>query len=328
MSCPVFSIIVPVYNAEKYLSRCIDSILSQTLTDFELLLIDDGSSDNSGAICEEYARNDSRINVFYKKNGGVSSARNLGIDKAQGEWVTFVDSDDWLADNFLEQMRNKALESNTDAVFCNCFYVYGEEIIRKEIYTENTIEDGNSILKRFLIRFGTRSELWGKIIQRKYLNHRLKENVKIGEDFLYLIELYHCHDCKTAVITDYLYYYRQLDSSAMNKSDLVYHNNQLLKECLQFLRLHPEIETENPHEKSVFILRLVSAVMKRDFRKQSKNIFMIKLLKDNYENAETALLRSEKRLFRALFIHPLLGLLAWKIEKLIRKYIFKEGKLE
>ena len=91
---PKISVIVPVYNVEKYLRRCIDSILAQTFSDFELLLIDDGSKDSSGEICEEYAGKDARIRVFHRQNGGVSTARNLGIDKAKGEWIYFVDSDD------------------------------------------------------------------------------------------------------------------------------------------------------------------------------------------------------------------------------------------
>ena len=92
---PKISVIVPVYNVEKYLPRCIDSILSQTFTDFELLLIDDGSPDNCGKICDEYAAKDSRVRVFHKPNGGVSSARNLGLDNARGEWIAFIDSDDF-----------------------------------------------------------------------------------------------------------------------------------------------------------------------------------------------------------------------------------------
>ena len=92
----LISVIVPVYNAEKYLCRCIDSILAQTYKDFELLLIDDGSKDSSGAICDEYAAKDSRVRVFHKENGGVGFARNVGLDHAQGDWVTFVDSDDWV----------------------------------------------------------------------------------------------------------------------------------------------------------------------------------------------------------------------------------------
>ena len=99
---PKISVIVPVYNTEKYLHRCIDSILAQTFTDFELLLIDDGSKDNSGAICDEYAAKDSRVRVFHKENGGVSSARNLGLDNVRGEWVTFVDSDDWVEKEYIE----------------------------------------------------------------------------------------------------------------------------------------------------------------------------------------------------------------------------------
>lgn len=96
------SVIVPVYNVEYCLSRCIDSILSQTFTDFELLLIDDGSKDNSGNICDEYKFKDDRIRVFHKENGGVSSARNWGIANSYGEHIAFIDSDDWVGENYLE----------------------------------------------------------------------------------------------------------------------------------------------------------------------------------------------------------------------------------
>ena len=98
---PKISVIVPVYNVERYLPRCIDSILAQTFTDFELLLIDDGSKDTSGEICDEYASKDSRVRVFHKENGGVSSARNLGLDNARGEWIAFCDSDDWVDKSYL-----------------------------------------------------------------------------------------------------------------------------------------------------------------------------------------------------------------------------------
>ena len=100
------SIICPVYNVEKYLPRCIDSILSQSFKDFELLLVDDGSLDNSGNICDEYANNDDRIRVFHKKNGGVSSARNFGLKHACGEWISFVDTDDWVDSDFLEPISS------------------------------------------------------------------------------------------------------------------------------------------------------------------------------------------------------------------------------
>ena len=98
---PIISVIVPVYNAENYLHRCIDSILAQTFTDFELLLINDGSTDNSGEICNAYAQKYPCIRMFHKNNGGVSSARNLGLTKANGEWIVFVDSDDWIEPHYL-----------------------------------------------------------------------------------------------------------------------------------------------------------------------------------------------------------------------------------
>lgn len=98
---PKVSVIVPVYKAERTLSRCVDSILAQTYTDFEVLLINDGSPDKSGILCDEYARKDSRVRVFHKPNGGVSSARNLGLDNARGEWISFVDADDLITKDFL-----------------------------------------------------------------------------------------------------------------------------------------------------------------------------------------------------------------------------------
>ncbi len=109
---PVISIVIPVYNVEKYLPQCIESIIRQTFTDFELILVDDGSTDNSLKICKEYAARDSRITVFHQENLGVSRARNYGLKLAQGEWITFVDSDDWIDNDFL---RNFHIEQHQDA---------------------------------------------------------------------------------------------------------------------------------------------------------------------------------------------------------------------
>lgn len=104
MHSPKISIIIPVFNAEKYLHRCVNSILAQTYQDFEILLIDDGSSDRSGEICDQFAKLDNRIRVFHKENGGVSSARNWGLKKASGCWIAFVDSDDYVKENFLQSI--------------------------------------------------------------------------------------------------------------------------------------------------------------------------------------------------------------------------------
>lgn len=119
---PQISVIVPVYKVEKYLSRCVDSILSQTFTDFELILVDDGSPDNCGKLCDEYAQNDSRIHVIHQKNEGVSAARNAGIDWAfensDSHWITFVDSDDWIHPQYLELLLYPTNTCNIDVSIC------------------------------------------------------------------------------------------------------------------------------------------------------------------------------------------------------------------
>ena len=114
---PIVSIIVPVYNVEKYINRCIDSILAQTFTDWECILVVDGSPDKSGEICDEYSARDSRIRVIHKPNGGVSSARNVGINLATGEWITFVDSDDFIDADSLFSMVELTKHYDAD-LFC------------------------------------------------------------------------------------------------------------------------------------------------------------------------------------------------------------------
>ena len=121
----MISVIVPVYNTEKYLDRCIQSVLAQTYTDFELLLVDDGSTDSSGAICDKYAEKDFRVRVFHKKNGGSSSARNMGLDNARGEWIAFVDSDDWIDSEMYSEMYALAERESVDAVYCDMVMEYG-----------------------------------------------------------------------------------------------------------------------------------------------------------------------------------------------------------
>lgn len=119
---PLISVIVPVYKVEQYLARCIDSILTQTFTDFELILVDDGSPDNCGKICDEYAKKDSRIFVIHQKNGGLSSARNAGIDwvfaNSNSQWLTFIDSDDWIHPQYLELLLSGVTSTDTDICVC------------------------------------------------------------------------------------------------------------------------------------------------------------------------------------------------------------------
>ncbi len=142
----LISIIVPVYKVERYLPRCIESILRQTYTNFELILVDDGTPDRSGIICDIYAEKDSRIRVIHKENGGVSSARNVGIDTAHGEWLTFVDSDDWVSDDYLEVLTEPLNEEKYDLTVGRLEWRYltigKRELPKLEIDARKISDDG------------------------------------------------------------------------------------------------------------------------------------------------------------------------------------------
>lgn len=181
----MISIIVPIYNAEQYLHRCVDSILAQSYTDFELLLIDDGSKDDSGAICDAYAAKDSRVCVFHKENGGVSSARNLGLDHAQGEYVTFCDADDYVTTDWLAAY-SKAIAENIDLAIQGYYSVEGENTIEKSLQPNQ----GTGIeVKRQLITSLFSQEvyyyLWVKLFRMSLIeaHHiRFDEQSILGED--------------------------------------------------------------------------------------------------------------------------------------------------
>ena len=132
----LISVIVPVYNAKKYLDRCIQSIINQKYKELEIILVDDGSKDNSLEICKSYADKDNRIQVIHKENAGVSAARNTGIEAASGDFIAFVDSDDYIDENMYFNMMQKASEYNCDLVMCDCYKVRGNN---KCIFTHDII---------------------------------------------------------------------------------------------------------------------------------------------------------------------------------------------
>ncbi|MDR0412223.1 MAG: glycosyltransferase [Dysgonamonadaceae bacterium] len=317
MQTPRISIIVPVYNAEKYLPACLYSILTQTVPAFELLLVDDGSTDRSGAICAEYARTDARVRVFSQKNSGASAARNLGIGNARGEWITFIDSDDWVAQDFLQRMFAAASEQKADAVFCNCFVVKNNRIDEEPVYRQNEVATSAEILRRFLLISGMRSELWGKIFKRKALaSLRLDESLRIGEDMLYLIELYHHRSLRTAILTDALYYYRQLPSSVMRTGDIVLHIKKLVAGYLLLVRFHPNIARVNAVEHATFITRCLTFLTKQHALRQFRDPEMMRLLREHAGTAFANLEPNEKRFIRLLNIHPLAAKAGFELNRL------------
>lgn len=199
----MISVIVPVYKAEKYLRRCVDSILAQTYTDFELLLIDDGSPDNCGALCDEYAEKDSRVCVCHKENGGVSSARNLGLDNARGEWVSFIDADDYVLPTYLSQ-----LTENLDADWIVGGYkeTYGPICLPiDELFQGYRIIDFcNKYLGVHIAR-----ACWGGLYKTSIVRRsqvKFSTNIRYGEDTLFNSSyIVHCDKIRTIKYSDYIY---------------------------------------------------------------------------------------------------------------------------
>lgn len=212
---PKISVIVPVYNTEKYLHRCIDSILAQTFSDFELLLINDGSRDKSGEICDKYALKDSRVRVFHKENGGVSSARNLGLDKAQGEWIVFVDADDYLYSRSFFLNLNSIEE---DIVFTSHITedVRGYEYFNIERNEQQNIVTFNDFVAKY-INTNIIKTPWGKFFRKQKIEgKRFDTNIKVGEDFLFVLE--YIKGIKTFnVLSDSYYCYIKGEQSLFQK---------------------------------------------------------------------------------------------------------------
>ena len=182
----MISIIIPVYKAEKYLHRCVDSILAQTFTDFELLLVDDGSPDSSGTICDRYAAADPRVHVFHKPNGGVSSARNLGIDNARGEWITFVDADDFISPSYC----NIDLSTNCDIIITDYKISETDNTITNSIPFVGNISDGIIPFLAANLQCNLFRVPWGKFIRRSAIgNIRFTPSQRIGEDTVFMLNL-------------------------------------------------------------------------------------------------------------------------------------------
>lgn len=218
------SIVVPVYNQEKYIEQCIESILRQTYTNFECILVDDGSTDNSPQICDKYAKKDSRIKVIHKKNHGVSSARKDGYELASSEYICFLDSDDFLADDFVKIMIEKMLETDSDVCSCSHFQYDNGNVITNTYEFPNLVIGKDKIFDEYLLPIigkiyadGYKNYpgyIWGKMYRKSLISDECfpSEREFFPEDDLF--HLYISKKINKAVfISDKLVYYRVNETS-------------------------------------------------------------------------------------------------------------------
>lgn len=216
------SFIVPVYNAERYLGRCVESLLTQSYTDFEIILVDDGSTDASLALCNEYkAKDEARIKVIHKQNGGVSSARNEGLKACLGEYVAFIDADDYVEQDYLEVLLKKAQEYRADIVCCDFIEILSEHASPNapRVKADRILEDGFAFFSDVLAEDeGYPFCVWGKIIKSSLAKQVYFKDMKIGEDHLYMFDLFRLSP--KVYLTAYKgYYYAVNEGSATVRMD-------------------------------------------------------------------------------------------------------------
>lgn len=251
MNSPKISVIVPVFNTEKYISECIDSILAQTFTDWELILVDDGSKDNSGKICDEYATKDSRVRVLHQPNGGVTSARSNGVKNAKGEWITFVDADDTLPVDALKMMIEK-VDDNTDIVVGR----YDDRKLPKTI----SIRDYRSACISGTI-FST--ALWAKLYRRNLFNNwvfDIPREIKVGEDLLTNVRLSFMTQFPPVITQNIVYNYRSNPQSVMHT--YIYTVDKAERRLIHLKKSIPEKDIEQyRYDYNLNVFRLLSRIV-------------------------------------------------------------------
>lgn len=237
---PFLSIIVPAYNVEKYINQCVDSILKQSFTDFELLLVDDGSKDSTGEICDRYAGQDSRVRVIHKQNGGLVSARKAGLAEAEGEYAAYVDGDDWVSVEMFEKLCECARKENVDIVIVDYYAAYEDknikstqnmragrydrEQIREEIYP-------SLICKGEYFSFGFFPCVWGKIFKRELLLEKqmqVDDAIRLGEDAACFYPILLRADSIYYLKEQYLCYYRIRQNSMSRPVKKSYYTEEIL----------------------------------------------------------------------------------------------------
>lgn len=213
---PEISVIVPVYKVEPYIHKCVDSILAQTFTDYELILVDDGSPDTCGNICDEYAQKDARIHVIHKENGGLSDARNAGMKIACGEYVIFIDSDDYIDADMLSYLYENLKKADADMATCGIYEVYADRIEKQE-EEPDFVCSGEEAFRCILRGHTIRGEIWNKLIKRSCISDLEFPKGKLYEDIFYTVDMMQ-RIKKVAVGTKPKYYYLHRSDSITGKA--------------------------------------------------------------------------------------------------------------
>lgn len=271
------SIVVRVYNVEQYLRQCLDSIVSQTYDHLQILAVDDGSTDGCGLICDEYAAKDCRVEVFHLPNSGQATARNYAIERAQGQWIGFVDGDDWIAPDMMEKMLAAAKQENADMAVCGVVFAYQNGISELPVTNEYKVLDNKDASMD--ICFGgnqLRQNIWNKLVKRSCIPELHAPEWQSYQDMLFLTEFL-LETTRIVLLDNNLYYYRQQASSVVHSASMknasnrwrtVYEKYQLVS------KKYPRFD--GPLIKECFwaaVLLWRDADMNREIRMKSQSVF-------------------------------------------------------
>lgn len=290
---PKVSIIVPIYNVEKYLKECLDSLTNQTLKDIEILCIDDGSTDSSGQICDEYTKNDARIKVIHKQNSGYGNSINLGIEKAEGKYIGILESDDYADRKMYEDLWNTAEKFQADNVRCSWYECFPEKNVYINVGTISpkiankviTFRDYHKILKN-------KTMIWGGILKKDFL---INNNIKCLEtpgasyqDTSFNFKILTLAQRLVLVDKPYVYYRKDNINSSVKNKGKVYFICDEYSEITKFLNEHPDIKKEinyrkliNEYNNYVWNLLRISEEYREEFIVKFAEIF-----KQYYDNGE------------------------------------------
>lgn len=231
----LISVVIPVYNVEKYLKECLESVLNQTYKNLEIILVDDGSKDSSGEICDEYAKRDSRIKVIHKKNGGLSDARNAGIDAARGEYITFVDSDDYIEEDMYEFLAKNMEKADADISICQVYYVYKEA--KETTHTPNIYLEMDSIeaIKHVNMVGYYTVAAYDKLYKRDIFKEIRYPVGKINEDWYIICEVFDKAN-KIVYSSEPKYNYRKRKGSITDDKKINLGMMDASRKCLEFVK--------------------------------------------------------------------------------------------
>lgn len=319
------SVIVPVYKVEQYLNKCVDSIICQTYKNLEIILVDDGSPDRCGEICDEYAKKDDRVKVIHKKNGGLSDARNAGLDISTGDWIGFVDSDDYINPDMYEKLLCSAKENDADISLCSYKYVGdGEYDNNSPVKTE--VISGKDILFRKMNQ--KKSYYWVVAWNKLYKSHLFNEirypYGKLHEDEFTIHEIFYGVK-KVACVSESLYNYLQRDNSIVNSNYSVRHLDLAEAQLNRAEFLYKNL-CENSKVCSIMISGIFTAVRRyKECKGQdgAKNRFdeLVSKYRKLVKNVPFKGVPLSKKLCAYLiYIFPYYcGYLIWKVNKFINR---------